>query len=29
VPRFLYPDLDDRGYECETVETDEVVVTAI
>lgn len=29
VPQFLYPKLDDRGYEYETVETDEAVVTAI
>lgn len=29
VPQFLYPKLDDRGYEYETIETDEAVVTAI
>lgn len=29
VPRFLYPKLDERGYEYETVETDDAVVTAI
>jgi hypothetical protein len=29
VPQFLYPKLDDRGYEYETLEADEAVVTAI
>lgn len=29
APHHLYPKLTDRGYEYETVETDEVVMTAI
>lgn len=29
APRHLYPKLDDRGYEYETVETDDAVLTAI
>jgi len=29
APQHLYPKLTDRGYEYDTVETDEVVVTAI
>lgn len=29
VPQFLFPKLDDRGYDYDTVETDAEVVTAI
>lgn len=29
VPQLLYPKLDDRGYECETIESDDAVVTTI
>lgn len=29
APQHLYPKLDDRGYEYETVETDEEVVTVV
>lgn len=29
APQHLYPKLDDRGYEYETVETDEAVLTVI
>ncbi|TQQ80087.1 DUF2249 domain-containing protein [Halonotius roseus] len=29
VPQHLFPQLDDRGYSYETVETDDAVVTAI
>ncbi|WP_276259549.1 DUF2249 domain-containing protein [Haloglomus litoreum] len=29
APQHLYPKLEDRGYQFETVETDEAVVTAI
>lgn len=29
VPQFLYPKLDDRGFEYDTIETDEAVVTTI
>ncbi|WP_336325703.1 DUF2249 domain-containing protein [Halovenus sp. HT40] len=29
VPQFLFPKLDDRGYEYETIETDDAVVTTI
>jgi hypothetical protein len=29
APKFLYPKLEDRGFEYETVETDDAVLTAI
>ena len=29
APRHLYPKLDDRGYEHDTVETDDAVVTVV
>lgn len=29
VPQHLYPKLEDRGYEFDTLETDEVIVTVI
>jgi hypothetical protein len=29
APQHLYPELEDRGYRCETVEHDDLVVTVV